>query len=90
MSEPAYAAECGSNDDTARYQRRMQFCGISQRVDLGPQRETFYACEEHRESLNDVMSFIPIADEPIKPVEEDHDGDPEHQCDFCREGGYEC
>ncbi len=64
--------------DTARFSRLMQFCA-------GPQRETFYACEEHRGSLDDVMTFLPIDGEPIvtaTPFEE-------HPCDFCREGGYE-
>lgn len=60
---------------TACFSRLMQFCA-------GPQRQIFYACGAHHKSLDNVMNFLPIDDEPIKL-----ETTMEHVCDFCREGG---
>ncbi len=57
--------------------RRLQF-------EAGPERQRFYACEEHRAQLvrGDVSCFFGVASEPV--IEEDPDD--ESSCDLCREG----
>ena len=61
----------------ATTRRRLQFCA-------GPQTIEFFACPEHRATLDqgDVSCFRVMRTEPVRDVDPDED----IECDFCREG----
>lgn len=60
-----------------RWSRVMQFCA-------GPERHTFYACEQHRAALDkgDVSCFLVLRNESVRAVE----GETDEVCYFCQEG----
>ena len=59
--------------------RTLGFCA-------GPQDHTFYACAEHRPTLEkgDVSCFLQLKNQPMRDVTEDEAET--YDCYFCREG----